>query len=180
MSNPKTLELRNLLPGERPEGVSCCSVCGKPHSSLTAGAKVLPIHLRALAEDWAGHFRNLSKALGRVGMLALVDQEKWNGQLEFYRAQLTLAREEHDAYQPEDKPGKERHGAKTAALLVEMLNTLEIQVEVKDATSASIHLLTEMLATEMRKLFGPMPLVVAKAAEELPVEMEHAAGTSTL
>lgn len=92
-----TLELRNLLPNQRQEGIAHCGVCGKPHASLTKAAKELPIHKQAIAEKWAEHFRTLTKALGANTMMDFVSRQKWNAQLEHFRDKLTEAREEHDA-----------------------------------------------------------------------------------
>ena len=147
--NPKTLELRNLLPGSKPEGVQCCGVCGKPHSRLDKDVKELPIHKRALAEDFAGKFRNLSKALGGDIIMDFVDRQRFNGQLEWLRDMLTQAREEHDAFVP---PVKETDKAKTVRLLTEMCAHLGIPVKAEDASAPTVLLLVENAHRELGKL----------------------------
>jgi len=119
--NPKTFELRNLIPADRPADVKfSCGVCGKPHAKLDAAAKELPLHKQAIAEDWAGMFRNLSKALG-VALLDYANRKQFNAQLESLRGKLTAAREEHDAM-PVVKADK--GSAKTRRLLTETLKML--------------------------------------------------------
>jgi hypothetical protein len=131
--NPKTFELRNLIAAERPEGVKCCGVCGKPHASLTKAAKELELHKRAIVEDWAGNFRNLTRALGGNTM-DFVGRDKFNAQLEWYRDHLTQAREEHDALPPVDVKLSDK--AALTATLVQILVMLGIDVNTRPNPNA--------------------------------------------
>jgi hypothetical protein len=121
--NPKTLELRNLIPTQRPEGVKCCGVCGKPDASMTKAAKELPTHKQALAEDWPGLFRNLTRAVGGAEKLMdFATRKEFNAQLESLRTRLTAAREEHDNMPVVETPRTDKARlvdtlGKTAALL---------------------------------------------------------------
>lgn len=96
-------DLRNLVPGERPEGIRCCGICGKPEATASKAVKDLPHHKAAYEADLPSQFRMLTKALGEQ-FLDFARREKFNAQLESIRAKLVAAREEHDAYTP---PAKE-------------------------------------------------------------------------
>lgn len=167
--NPKTLELRNLLPGQRVEGVSHCGVCGKPHATLTKAAKDLPLHKQAITEDWAGHFRNLTKTLGGNIMLDLVARKKWNAQLDWYTDMLTKAREEHDAMPVSAqaaagaarkaanqgaKAEQAEWGSKTVDLLSKSLLKLGVKVCGPSSDPKSIHMMAEMLNQELDALMA--------------------------
>lgn len=155
--NPKSFELRNLL-GQRPEGVKqSCGVCGKPHASLTKEAKELPLHKRAIAEDWAGNFRNLSKALGNDKLLDFAGRVKFNAQLEWHRDMLTQAREEHDAM-PEPVKA-ERGSAKTKRLIAESLKMLGVTLDPSADVGA------EGLAVILHREVGKLMGIKAEVAE---------------
>lgn len=159
--NPKTFELRNLL-GHRPADVKfSCGVCGKPNAT-TVHAKELPLHKQALAEDWAGTFKRLSKILGeKLGDFA--ERKQFNAQLESMRDKLTQAREEHDAMPPVVKA--EKGSAKTVKLLLSTLKMLGVETSEAPHTE-----LATRLHEEVSKLMGIKAEVEAIAP--VPVQDE--------
>lgn len=139
------LELRNLLPGQAPSGVKCCSICGKPGSRATAEVKALEHHAHALALDLPTTFRMLTKVMGS-NLVDFVQGERFNAQLESIREKLTQARMEHDAYAPEvqDKTGLKR-------TLVETLALIGVTGLPEDATPTA---LAEKLKAELEVLMA--------------------------
>src|ERR1041385_3243872 len=93
------MDLRNLIATQRPEGVKCCGICGKPDTTASKAVKALPHHSAAIATDLPEKWRMLTKALGS-NLMDFVQRERFNAQLESIRAALVAAREEHDAYAP--------------------------------------------------------------------------------
>lgn len=155
--NPKTFELRNLIATERPEGVKCCGVCGKPESSLTKQAKELPLHKQAIDEDWAGRFRQLTHALGgKEKLMDFTTRKEFNAQLEQYRKQLTEAREEHDEMPVLDK-------AKAKANLQDTLG--------KTLGLLGIKLADDAKAQDMaQRLYEEVGCILAVRADEMAAE----------
>jgi len=151
--NTKTLELRNLL-GDAPEGVKCCSVCGKPEARATKDVKALPHHAAALAsvnamgQNLPAQFKWLTKILG-ARAVDFVTRKSWNAQLESIHKALTLAREEHDAYVPEKA---EAVNSRTVKALVETLALLGVQVVAEDHTPSTVNLLAENVNAHMKRL----------------------------
>lgn len=145
--NPKTLELRNLL-GEGPEGVKCCSICGKPESRATKDVKALTHHKAAIDGDLPAQFRLITKYLG-VAVLDFVQKDKFNAQLESIRAKLTAAREEHDAYTPPDKAKEHAGLCDTLAAMLKMVG-----VETLPEVDVTPTLLATRLHSELSKLMA--------------------------
>lgn len=120
--NHRTLELRNLIAETRPDGLKSCGVCGKPNARIDQHVKLLPYHAKALREDYAGKFRNLTKVLGGAEkIMDFVSRQNYNAQLEFYRESLTKAREEHDAYVPPEKVSDKELLRRTLKQTLDML-----------------------------------------------------------
>lgn len=182
--NTKSLELRNLFPENRPEGVKCCTVCGKPSSALSKEVRALPMHAKALAEDWAGKFRSLTRILGsKQAVIDFVQNKNFNAQLEYMRQQLTLAREEHDAYQPKEI---ETDKAKTTRLLKEMLQMMNVSlppvVEGEKATNVLglVELLHKATTRPGQEAISghQLPAEGAEALKELQADAAEVTGIS--
>lgn len=161
---PVTFELRNLL-GQKPADVKfTCGVCGKPHATLTKEAKELPLHKRAIAEDWAGKFRNLSRQLGGGPMiLTFADRTHFNAQLEWHRDMLTQAREEHDAMPVPVKV--EKGTAKTKRMLAESLKLLGV---VNLPEDAGVDTLAAKVHEQLTRLMGIAAEINAAPVTEQP------------
>lgn len=163
---PATLELRNLL-GKGPEGVKCCSICGKPESRATAAVKALPHHAAAMEKDLAGRtlpeqYRAITKYLG-VEYVDFENRKKFNAQLASVEAKLTAAREEHDAYVPTAATVSDK-----AALMETLGQTLRmLGVEPRTDKDATPLLLADALHMELAKL---MSIKAEVAAEMQPEE----------
>jgi hypothetical protein len=140
-----SMDLRNLIATERPEGVKCCGICGKPDAVASKSVKALPHHSTAITRNLPEQWRMLTKALGS-GLMDFATKDRFNAQLESIRALLVAAREEHDAHAPAPVAASDK--AKTVEALTAALLLLGVTVE----NNPNVLMLADRLHSEIRAL----------------------------
>lgn len=96
--------LRRNAPGREKGSVSVCSVCGKEHSRNDKRVnEKCPTHKRAYEGKYNERLALLEKAL-KSDLIDFAQRGQFNAEVQVISNDLYIARKEHDAYVPEEKP----------------------------------------------------------------------------